>query len=80
VPGSAAPRQFSSPKTTRRSGGFQPVLNEFVYTTIEVADGEEVVARFRERSNAIALVIFDVIVPKKKRKGVFEELRRIRQD
>ncbi|MHB8843966.1 MAG: ATP-binding protein [Nitrospirota bacterium] len=54
------------------------VLNEFGYTTIEAADGEEAVALFRERGDAIALVILDVIMPKKNGKEVYEELRRIR--
>jgi CheY-like chemotaxis protein len=56
------------------------VLNEFGYTTIEAADGEQAVARFLERKDEIHLVILDVIMPKKNGREVYEELRKARPD
>jgi two-component system, cell cycle sensor histidine kinase and response regulator CckA len=56
------------------------VLNEFGYTTIEAADGEEAVVRFLERKDEIHLVILDVIMPKKNGREVYEELRKVRPD
>ncbi len=55
-------------------------LNEFGYTAIEAADGQEAVARFLERKDEIHLVLLDVIMPKKNGREVYEELRKVRPD
>ena len=52
------------------------VLQEFGYTVIEAADGEEALQKFREHRDLISLFILDVIMPKKNGKEVFEEARR----
>jgi PAS domain S-box-containing protein len=52
------------------------VLQEFGYTVIEAADGEEALQKFREHGDRINLFILDVIMPKKNGREVFEEARR----
>jgi two-component system, cell cycle sensor histidine kinase and response regulator CckA len=52
------------------------VLQEFGYTVIEAADGEEALQKFREHRDRISLFILDVIMPKKNGREVFEEARR----
>ena len=56
------------------------MLNEFGYTVIEAADGEEAVARFREHRDAIKLIILDVVMPKKNGKEVHDEIIAIEPD
>ncbi|NTW66165.1 MAG: PAS domain S-box protein, partial [Nitrospirae bacterium] len=53
------------------------VLQEFGYTVIDAADGEEALQKFREHRDQISMVILDVIMPKKNGREVFEEARRI---
>jgi CheY-like chemotaxis protein len=52
------------------------VLQEFGYTVIEAADGEEALQKFREHRNRINLFLLDVIMPKKNGREVFEEAKR----
>jgi CheY-like chemotaxis protein len=52
------------------------VLQEFGYTVIEAADGEQALQKFREHRDRIDLFILDVIMPKKNGREVFEEARR----
>ncbi|HEY6838796.1 MAG TPA: ATP-binding protein, partial [Geobacteraceae bacterium] len=54
------------------------ILTEFGYTVIEAGDGEEAVARFRERPEEIRLCLFDVVMPKMRGAEACEEIRRIR--
>jgi len=56
------------------------VLQEFGYTVIEAADGEEALQKFWKHPDQISLFILDVIMPKKNGKEVFEEARRINQN
>jgi PAS domain S-box-containing protein len=56
------------------------MLNEFGYTVIEAADGEEAVVRFREHRDAVKLVILDVVMPKKSGKEVHDEIVAIKPD
>jgi CheY-like chemotaxis protein len=53
------------------------ILTEFGYSVIEVQDGEEAVATFRERQNEIALCLFDVIMPRKKGGEAFRVISEI---
>jgi PAS domain S-box-containing protein len=52
------------------------VLQEYGYTVIEAADGEEALQKFQEHRERISLVILDIIMPKKNGKEVFGEARR----
>jgi CheY-like chemotaxis protein len=52
------------------------VLQEFGYTVIEAADGEEALQKIQEHRDRINLCILDVIMPKKNGREVFEEARR----
>jgi CheY-like chemotaxis protein len=54
------------------------VLTEFGYSVIEAADGEEAVNRFREDPDRIAMLLSDVIMPKKNGKDALGEMRLIR--
>lgn len=56
------------------------VLEEFGYTVIEAADGEEAVRRFMENADGIQLLILDVIMPKKNGKEVSESVMKLRPD
>ena len=51
------------------------LMEEFGYTVIEAADGEEALRLFMEHLDKIDLVILDVIMPKKNGREVFEEAR-----
>ncbi len=52
------------------------VLQEFGYTVIEAADGEEALQKFRAHRERINLLILDVVMPKKNGREVFEEAKR----
>ena len=56
------------------------VLTARGYRVIEAIDGEEGVAQFRRHQDDIALVILDVIMPRKNGGDAFEEIRAIRND
>lgn len=51
------------------------VLEEFGYSVVEAADGEEAVARFIENKEAVNLLILDVIMPRKGGQEAFDEIR-----
>ncbi len=53
------------------------LLAEFGYRVIEARDGEEAVARFRERPNEIGICLFDLIMPKQKGPEAFAVIRAI---
>jgi len=54
------------------------VLERNGYTVIEAVDGAEAIKRFMENSERIALVLLDVVMPKKNGQSVYEEIRRVR--
>jgi PAS domain S-box-containing protein len=54
------------------------VLEKFGYTVIEAVDGEDAVRKFRENTNAIQLVVLDVVMPRMNGKQVYDEITRIR--
>ncbi len=53
------------------------LLAEFGYRVVDARDGEEAVARFRERPREIGLCLFDMIMPKRKGPEAFAEIRAI---
>jgi PAS domain S-box-containing protein len=55
-------------------------LEEHGYTVITAVDGNEAVSKFQERSAAIGLCLFDVIMPKKNGRTAFREIRALRSD
>ncbi|HEX9023987.1 MAG TPA: PAS domain S-box protein, partial [Geobacteraceae bacterium] len=54
------------------------ILKEFGYAVIAAQDGEEALARFKERADEIDVCLFDVIMPGKRGIEAFEEIRKIR--
>ena len=54
------------------------ILEQSGYTVVEAIDGDDAVARFHEHRDRIALLILDVIMPRKNGREVFEEVRRMR--
>ena len=56
------------------------MLEEFGYTVVEAADGEEAVKLFRENKGTIHLVLCDLIMPKMNGNEVFERIKKIRPD
>ncbi len=56
------------------------VFEQFGYTVIEAKDGEDAINKFRENSNRIALLVLDVLMPKKNGKETYEEIKKIRPD
>ncbi|MBI4682147.1 MAG: response regulator [Nitrospirae bacterium] len=52
------------------------VLKEFGYTVIEAKDGEEAVEKFMANKNRIALLILDVIMPKKSGPEAYNEIKK----
>jgi two-component system cell cycle sensor histidine kinase/response regulator CckA len=78
APGSAASGRFSSRRRHGAPTDFQHRAERVRLYHYEATDGEEAVALFRERSDAIAPVILDIVMPKKSGKEVYEDLRRIR--
>jgi CheY-like chemotaxis protein len=51
------------------------MLEEFGYAVILAEDGEDALNKFRENGDKIQLLLFDVIMPKKNGKEVYEEIR-----
>lgn len=56
------------------------VLEKFGYRVVEATDGADAVAKFKENSDNIDLIILDVVMPKKNGKEAFDELRGVRPD
>lgn len=56
------------------------ILEEYGYTVLEAADGEEAVHVFQKQANAVDIALFDIIMPKKNGKAAYEEIRAIRPE
>jgi PAS domain S-box-containing protein len=56
------------------------VLEQFGYTVITAIDGLDVVNKFSENREKIALVILDVMMPKMNGKEAYDEIRKISPD
>ncbi|GFO60517.1 hypothetical protein GMST_28420 [Geomonas silvestris] len=50
------------------------VLTKFGYRVIEAVDGEDAVEKFAEHRGSIALVVMDMIMPKKNGKAAYDEI------
>jgi CheY-like chemotaxis protein len=56
------------------------MLAKYGYSVIEAEDGIDAIAKFREHKNEIALVLIDVIMPRKNGKEAYQEILAIRPD
>jgi PAS domain S-box-containing protein len=56
------------------------VLREYGYTVIEAIDGEDAVIKYNISHKDIALVIVDVIMPKKNGKAVYDDIKKTYPD
>lgn len=56
------------------------LLSESGYRVIEAVDGEDALKKFRENRKTTALLLIDVIMPKKNGKEVYDEARKLRPD
>ena len=54
------------------------VLEDFGYTVLAAADGDEAVGLFREHHDTINLLLLDVIMPKKNGREAYAEMQKIR--
>jgi|GEM_PF-1805561 len=54
------------------------ILIEFGYTVIEAVDGVDAVKKFTDHGDAVRLLLFDIIMPRKNGKDAYEEIRKIR--
>lgn len=52
-------------------------LEEYGYTVIEAADGEEALRRFYDYRTVLHLVFLDIVMPKKGGKEVYAEIRKV---
>jgi len=59
-------------------GLFRTMLTEFGYTVIEAVDGEDAVRKFSSLSDAVDLLVFDVVMPRKNGKEAFLAIRTVR--
>jgi len=55
-------------------------LEEYGYTVIEAADGNDAIDKYMENKDKIRLLILDVIMPKKSGKAVYEEISKMSPD
>jgi signal transduction histidine kinase/ActR/RegA family two-component response regulator len=53
------------------------ILRDAGYTVIEAADGEEAARKFQEHNRSIALLLTDVIMPKKNGREIYDQVRAI---
>ncbi|OPY71585.1 MAG: Blue-light-activated protein [Syntrophorhabdus sp. PtaU1.Bin058] len=56
------------------------ILTMTGYSVIEAFDGEDAIRRFKEKKDVIALMILDVVMPKKNGREVYEEIRKVKPD
>jgi PAS domain S-box-containing protein len=56
------------------------VLERAGYRVIVAADGEEAVRKFLENREAVALLVFDMVMPKKSGEDAYREIRKVRAD
>jgi two-component system, cell cycle sensor histidine kinase and response regulator CckA len=53
----------------------EEILRMVGYTVIEAEDGEDAVAKFVEHRDAIDILVFDVVMPRKNGKEAYDEIR-----
>jgi len=84
TPKKRAPRGKETVLLVEDNGPVRSLLSQVLtargYRVIEAVDGEEGVAQFRRHQDEIALVILDVIMPRKNGGDAYEEIRGMRSD
>ena len=84
APKKSAPRGKETVLLVEDNGPVRSLLSQVLtargYRVIEAVDGEEGVAQFRRHQDEIALVILDVIMPRKNGGDAYEEIRGMRSD
>ena len=56
------------------------IVEDYGYRVIGAADGEEAIKKFMEEKEQVTMLILDVILPKKKGKEVYDEIKKVRPD
>ncbi len=56
------------------------ILEAYGFTVIEAVDGEDAVEKFMENKEKIQLLILDIVMPKKKGKEVYKEIKKVSPD
>jgi len=56
------------------------VLEEFGYTVIEAANGEDAISKFIQQKDSIRMVVLDMIMPRKSGKEAYDEIVKVRPD
>ncbi len=56
------------------------ILQSAGYTTIEAVDGEDALRQFGAHRDSVALLLLDVVMPKRNGKEVYDEIRKMRPD
>lgn len=56
------------------------LLEDYGYTFIEAADGEDAVEKFREHQCSVQLLILDLIMPRKNGREAYEEIKKLKPD
>src|SRR5207253_2683431 len=55
-------------------------LSDLGYNVIAARDGEEAVRAYESRSNEVALVVLDVVMPRLDARGAYQRMRQVRSD
>lgn len=58
----------------------QTILQQFGYTVIEAIDGEDAVMKFIENRDNVQLVVLDAIMPRKKGKEAYDDMKIMKPD
>jgi polar amino acid transport system substrate-binding protein len=56
------------------------ILGKFGYDVILAHDGEDAIEKFKAGKEKIAIIVMDMIMPRKSGKEAYEEIRKIRPD
>ena len=56
------------------------ILDMAGYTVVDAVDGEDALQKFFEHKDEIDLLLFDVVMPKKNGKEVYEEIKKVNPD
>ncbi len=59
---------------------FKSIFEEYGYTIILAADGEDAIKKFGEHKDKIRMAILDMIMPRKSGKEVYKEIKKMRPD
>ena len=60
--------------------GLREVLEEFGYVVIEAVDGEDALEKVDEHGGRIAMVILDVVMPRKNGRETYEKIKEMKPD